>query len=526
VLRLDLVSPLPPVRSGISDYTADLLPELAREADVRLLRVEDQPVSQELLERYRPEPAARVGDDGRLALYQVGNNPYHDRVVELARRVPGVITLHDVVLHHRLLESTVAKGDWRGYAEALTAEHGALGRAVVEAWRWGTFGRAAQFALAANRRLLAAQRGVLVHSRWARGVLEEEIPGLAVRTIPMAVPLPAAASAETRARARERWGLPRDVPVLGSFGFQSPVKRTEVAVRALALPGLESARLLVAGQLAESYDLLGLARRLGVADRLTLLGYVPFEDLEEAIAACDLCVNLRYPSAGETSASLLRVLALGRPALVSDYAQFRDLPQDVAPRVPLGDSEVAVLASLAAGLLASPERLRELSTAARDYVRREHDPTRAARAIVEACEEMLEAPSATPWTPSVESELTSWTATSLPGEISIEGLADWRGGERRSLRIRLTNRGPARWLNAASPGGLALELHLRDATGRDALARQPWLPLPRDLGAGQPHVFEIQVRRPLGAARLRIEPRVLGRERLAVLGGPAWEGEV
>ena len=99
-------------------------------------------------------------------------------------------------------------------------------------------------------------------------------------------------------------------------------------------------------------------------------------------------------------------------------------------------------------------------------------------------------------------------------------------GERRCVRVRLTNRGPAHWLAARCDGGIALEVHLRDVAGRDALERQPWLPLPHDLAVGETHVFEFMARRPLGAARLRIEPRAASRGRLTVLGGPAWEGEV
>ena len=47
-LRLDYVSPLPPVRSGIADYSVDLLPHLAARADVRLIHLTGQPVAPEV----------------------------------------------------------------------------------------------------------------------------------------------------------------------------------------------------------------------------------------------------------------------------------------------------------------------------------------------------------------------------------------------------------------------------------------------------------------------------------------------
>ena len=140
-------------------------------------------------------------------------------------------------------------------------------------------------------------------------------------------------------------------------------------------------------------DLAGLARKLGVAERVHVLGYVPFAELEQAIAASDLCLNLRYPTAGETSASLLRILAVGRPAIVTEYAQYRDLPDDAVVKVPLADArdaegEAAAMAARLAELLAAPEALRRLGEAARAHVAREHDPARAAEAIVAACREL------------------------------------------------------------------------------------------------------------------------------------------
>ena len=52
-LKIDFVSPLPPVRSGIADYSADLLPDLAQLCDLRVFRLSGQPISQELVDRWR-----------------------------------------------------------------------------------------------------------------------------------------------------------------------------------------------------------------------------------------------------------------------------------------------------------------------------------------------------------------------------------------------------------------------------------------------------------------------------------------
>lgn len=527
-LRLDYLSPLPPVRSGIADYSADLLPHLAAVADVRVLRLPEQPVSAEIAAAWRPMPAADAGAGGRLPLYQMGNNPYHSAVWDLAAERPGVLVLHDLVLHHLLVERTLGRRLFEPYAEALARDHGWLGEAVARPRWWGGYSDAGLFALPAHRTLLRRQRGVLVHSRWAAGVLAEEDPELAVRTVPMGVPLPAAADPAAGAVLRRRYGIPQAAPLLGSFGFQTPIKRTLTALAALAEPPLADARLLVVGEVSADLDLAAAAERLGVAERVTVTGFVPYSELQAAIAACDLCVNLRYPTAGETSASLLRVLAAGRPALVSDYAQFAELPEEIALRVRLGGEDGAeerALAGSAGELLADRRRLAAMGEAAREHVRREHDPARAAAAVAAACSELAAAEPPGDAPPAVPPP-TSIACGELAGELTVDGTAGWREGERRRLCLRLVNRGPARWLAAGrGPGGVAVEVRLIAAAG-DLLAGAPWLPLPRDLAPGEAAQLELAVRRPPGPARLEVEPRVMGGASFAELGGPLWRGAV
>ena len=90
-------------------------------------------------------------------------------------------------------------------------------------------------------------------------------------------------------------------------------------------------------------------------------------------------MNLRYPSAGETSASLLRLLADAKCTLVSAYRQFLEIPAAAVVRIPLGAEE-------------EPSLVRELSALARDAVRRLRIGE-AARAFVTA-EHSMEAAAA------------------------------------------------------------------------------------------------------------------------------------
>lgn len=522
LLAIDFVSPLPPVRSGIADYSVDLLQNLERLCDLRVIRLPGQPVDREVEERWHPQPAEVTGEAGRLPLYQMGNNSYHAGVEALALERPGVLTLHDLALHHLAVELTLAEGELEPYLERLEADHGWVGEAVGQARKWWEIGQAALFSLHAHRTLLRCQRGVIVHSDWAVETIHESDPELRVRRVPMGIPLPPPPDRQAGVEFRQRLGLSEDTVLLGSFGFQTPIKRTDRVIGALAREELAEAHLVIAGEVSPALDLEEDARQLGVADRVHITGFLDYREFESAISACDLCVNLRYPTAGETSASLLRVLALGQPVVVSDYAQMAELPDEVVVKAPLGENEVETLAARLGHLLEDDDRLQSMATAAREYVRVHHDPEDAAAAVAEACREFCEFDPPGPGGPDPEPPTTLFYHR-VEGEIGVEGLVEpWPEGERRSLQIELKNTGVARWLPSREEiGGLVLEIHWRQGAAQEPLDPR-WLRFSRPVAPGESIRVEAEVRRPLGGRLLIIEPHLAEVAGFRSLGGPWW----
>lgn len=521
-LAIDFVSPLPPVRSGIADYSVDLLQNLERLCDVRVIRLPEQPVDPGVERRWNLQPAEVTGEGGRLPLYQMGNNSYHAGVEALALERSGVLTLHDIALHHLAVELTLAEGELEPYLERLAADHGWLGEAVGQARKWWEIGEAALFTLHAHRTLLRCQRGVLVHSDWAVETIHESDPELEVRRVPMGIPLPPPADRQAGREFRQRLGLDDRTLLLGSFGFQTPIKRTDRVIAALAKKQLSDVHLVIAGEVSPALDLEKEARRLGVADRVHLMGFLDYRDFEAAIGACDLCTNLRYPTAGETSASLLRVLALGRPVVVSDYAQMAELPDEVVVKAPLGKDEVEALAQRLGELLLDRDRLQSMAEASREYVRVHHDPEAAAAAVAEACRELSELSAPGPATPELEPPTTLFWHR-IEGEIEVEGVVEpWPEGERRRLRVEIRNTGVARWLPSREEvGGLVLEIHWRQGAAREPMDPH-WSRFSRPVAPGETVRVEVEVRRPLGGRLLIIEPHLAEVAGFRSLGGPWW----
>src|SRR5262249_9832436 len=145
------------------------------------------------------------------------------------------------------------------------------------------------------------------------------------------VPHPYEPQPDARARREEiraKHGFAPDERVIGFFGFLTSAKRAEVVLAAAEKAG---AKLLIVGEAAPNID-------------VPTTGYIDEADFGAYFAAVDRLVNLRYPSAGETSGTLIRAFEAGKPVAVSDYAQFAEYPDDCVVKIPFGDHEIDALA--------------------------------------------------------------------------------------------------------------------------------------------------------------------------------------
>ncbi len=329
--RVALFSPLPPTRTGVAHYASMLLPELRKHLDVIAIS-DPRP----------PTPDPRI--------YFLGNNPHHAWIYEEAMRTPGVVVLHDLVLHHLIVEMTLARGDVDGYVAALEANHGQAGAAWARGRAAGLHSEMGNFLMPASVDVANRSRAVIVHNRYAA----DRLRSFGVTTPIHVVPHPFEPQPSTRGRRdeiRAKHGFAADDRVIGLFGFLTSAKRAEVVLAAFASARgrEERLRLLVVGEPAPNVDVDALR-----GDGITFTGYVADDEFAAYFAAVDRLVNLRYPSAGETSGTLIRAFEAGKPVAVSDYAQFAEFPDDCVVKIPFGDGEVAALADFFVRSLPDP----------------------------------------------------------------------------------------------------------------------------------------------------------------------------
>jgi glycosyltransferase involved in cell wall biosynthesis len=386
-LRVAVFTPLPPARTGVADYAASLLPVLGKELELEVYVDQRNVACRAVAERFAVRhllqfaPRASTYD---AVLYEMGNSLAHAGLFELSGHYPGIVHLHDLVLHHFLLAFYERRGQRRDrarYFRELVFSHEREGLRLARCVDRGFGGSLGYFALPARGRVVERAVGAIVHSDWARRELRRERPSLPILRIEHpCFPRPRPVSS---ADARRYFGIPAEGFVVATVGFVTPAKRLDrllAAIRALRQERLEL-WLLVVGEEAPEVALLEEARALGIADRCRFVGYVPEEELWRAIDAADVVAALRYPTAGEASGPLMRALAAGKPAIVTDLAQFRELPPEVCVKVPLGSREVGAIVAAIRDLATRPELRERMAAAASRFASGAASPERAARAI-------------------------------------------------------------------------------------------------------------------------------------------------
>lgn len=428
-MRIAVLTPLPPVRSGIAGYAAMLLPELARRAAVTA--VVDQrewvaPAGVEVI------PFSRFRrDDYDAVVGQLGNNPHHDYIYGEAMRAPLHAVLHDFVLHHLIVERTLAAGDAAGYEAALRANHGEGGAGFARARAKGLHEELGNFFYPASVELARRSKGILVHNRWAGERLRDE--GVTTPIVLVEHPIEDRPSrGGSREAVRAKLGLEPDERVIGMFGFVTGAKRPQVVFEAFARARRANAklRLLIVGEPAPNVDLDTLARKFDLPSGSWMAtGFVDDDAFDDFLEAADRIVNLRYPTAGEMSGPLVRIFRLGRPVAVTAVAQFLEIPESLVTRIPVVEGEVAALASFM-----GDDRLPDPSAAQQRWIAEHGSIAKSADAYMRALEGADDLP-----------ERARVVPRSLPllPRLRAGGFTAARLAGRLSIRFTLSNEGDA-----------------------------------------------------------------------------------
>jgi glycosyltransferase involved in cell wall biosynthesis/SAM-dependent methyltransferase len=435
-IKVAFFSPLPPARSGIADYSAALVEELGKLARVTV---------------FASKPARFDPSEFDLSLYQIGNNACHDFCYETALEHPGVVVIHEANLHHLIADITIKRGDWDAYLDAVADE--GLPGAVEYARRVRALEVAPDYeGLPMLRRLLARSKAAVVHSRCVESELRRAGFSGPIATIPHGAWIPEA----SRSEYRYRLGLDEASPLIGIFGFLKPYKRIAESLRAFRrlIRVAPSAKMILVGEPHPDFPLQSLIRSLELNDSARVLGFRPIDEFVGYVAACDMVLNLRYPTVGENSGTLMRALGLGKAVIVSDVGSFCELPSNVCLKTPVDSTEEDHLFEYLNLLVSRPEIRRELGARARAWVETECAWPKVARKYAEFLEAVVDDRGyAQPAAPAEAPEVPARTPQEKGRETEPEFIRSWASDEAAAGYIETHLTRLEKTLAITPPGG-------------------------------------------------------------------------
>ena len=301
-MRLNWFSPLPPAPTGVAEFTAGILPELAERFDLTLwtgTREHDLALEKQAAIRFFPDFRVNDQDPDVVNVFNIGNNrAFHERILQISRKHSGIIILHDLELPNLRARFF--------FARRVDPLQVALARAI----------------------------GVMVHSRPALEMVKKK-----ARCPVRLQPLPYRTSTTAPAKRQDRHKLVR----LIIFGFLGTNRSVETVLRALqSYPRRSGLRLDIYGKVFKLQDFRRLVEKLELTDMVTFHGFVSSNELDEALDRADLAINLRHPTMGEASGSQLKIWDHALPSLVTPIGSYVDLPPGTVGYVNL-ETEIADL---------------------------------------------------------------------------------------------------------------------------------------------------------------------------------------
>jgi glycosyltransferase involved in cell wall biosynthesis len=388
-MKVAYFSPFPPKQTGIARCSDQLVGYLRKLMEVDCYDCCNEEAG---------DPSVTFGDfarSGRITdltnydavIYHLGNNPhYHLDIFHIMRQVKGVVVLHDVVLYYLfagLGRAGLIKHLWLNYGQKGAAE---IDQIIADCPNGDIlrYQHPENYALTAS--VFPHASRIIIHNNAAR----ERVISLGYQGAAQVIPLATFSCAdacvitEELDSLRRKHSIATDDLVIGCLGFIGRTKRIDQVCRALGLlKGEFKFRLIIVG---EGDDLTGMIEEAGLTQLTIWTGFVNEREFSNYLGLTDIMVNLRYPSMGESSATMTRAMTLGKPCIVTNDGWFADLPDDAVIKIEIGENEVRDLAAAITKLAGSEDLRVSLGRSAKRFAEDTLNPFSIARAFQKVIE--------------------------------------------------------------------------------------------------------------------------------------------
>ncbi|WP_454784584.1 glycosyltransferase [Legionella sp. WA2024007413] len=396
--KLAYVSPLPPERSGISYYSAELLPFLSRFYEIEVVVAQKEVNDSWITANHHIRSVQWFKENGLgyydRVIYHFGNSMFHQHMFELIQQIPGIVVLHDFFLSGIIdyvayqnktknllnLELYYSHG-YKGCLDRVNDHDKALSKYPC------------------NLRILQQATGVIVHSEYSR-YLANHFYGLNTAREWTVIPhLRKPVELVDKIAAREQLGLNPDAFLVCSFGILGPNKENHRLIKAWLDSELvysKQCKLIFVGenQSTSSYEnQLLTAINAGSGANITITGWCDNPTYELYLTAADLAIQLRKNSRGETSGTVLDCMNYGVPTIINAHGSLSEIPDHCVWKIPEEFTDHQLTESLEL-LWNDKHRRLALGDLAQKHIRTQHAPYDCAQKYYHSIEKMYDLASA------------------------------------------------------------------------------------------------------------------------------------
>lgn len=372
--KIAFFTPLPPVLSGISDYSFDILSALCQYFDIDVF-VDNYRVEVKLPDNVSVYEARDFRTESYLEIiYQIGNSEHHCYMYEYIRKYPGILVLHDYNLHDALQYYALhLKKDMNLYKNYLSED---LSSEFVEKYISKLQNGEVSpnnYDFEVNGFLINYAKKVIVHSWDSKRKLFNKDVKKECTVIPSYSKIEPLID---KKEFRQSLGYHDDDVIFASFGFAQVTKRILPILKAFARIAGSNPKLkyVIVGKMADDIknEFNQCVVTAGLTAQVHVTGYVELKKFVRYIDIADVCLNLRFPYHGETSGSLMRILSKGKCAIVNRIGSFEEIPGDTVYKIAdvsemTGAQEVDAIYSVIKNLVDNPGLIIDYENAARLY---------------------------------------------------------------------------------------------------------------------------------------------------------------
>lgn len=373
-------SPLNPQSSGISDYSEELLLYLKDFFEIKIFVNGFIPINSFVssnFDIYEYEHNKGLIESISNRLYHIGNNELHDWIYSALKKFPGTVVLHDLNLFGFNIYTTYLRDKKIEFCNEMAYCHGAEGlEAANQLITKGTYPDSQQFPM--FKKIVELSNAVITHSLWVKENIElyTEFKGN-ITVIPHGFVFENQETNQSKNILKLKLGMDNKKLALGVFGNVIPNKRLEVIIRCFAklLKTNPDSQLYIIGFADDSIkkSLNQLIHELSIKKNIEFVSAPDIELFKEHIKATDICINLRWPTMGETSGTLMRALGYGIPCIVSNVGSYQEYPDDCVWKVDVDDSEEDLLLAYLIELCNNPKVREDMGYIAKAYIKRNND---------------------------------------------------------------------------------------------------------------------------------------------------------